>query len=399
MKGNLLSDIRDTISALEEDGNLRNLPSVRHCGRYVEDGACMMLNLSSNDYLALSSDETFNSRFLHYLETCPQPFTSSSSRLLTGNYEIYEMVEQKLASLYGTEAALVAGCGYLLNAGILPAVCRHDYVILADKLVHASIIDGIRLSSAETVRFRHQDFAQLENLMCKYSDRQKVIVTESIFSMDGDVTDLRELVRLKNLYPGTVLYVDEAHAVGVRGETGLGVAQEQGCIADIDFLCGTFGKALASAGAFVVCTRQMKEYLVNKMRTVIFSTALPPVNMLRTLFVLENLAEMGRRRENLSLVSALLRDAVREMGLDCPSESHIVPLMAGDSKRAVELARKMRDAGFYLLPVRPPTVPEGTSRLRVSLTADVTADEIGRLIETVKTLYRFCAVDRNLSNL
>lgn len=384
----MLSDIRATLSGLEEGGNFRTLPSIHHCGRYVEDGSGLMLNLSSNDYLALSSDESFNSRFLHYLETCPQPFTSSSSRLLTGNYEIYGMVEQKLASLYGAEAALVAGCGYLLNAGILPAVCSHDYVILADKLVHASIIDGIRLSSAETVRFRHQDFAQLENLMTKYSDRQKVIVTESVFSMDGDVTDLRELVRLKKLHPGTVLYVDEAHAVGVRGETGLGVAQEQGCMSDIDFLCGTFGKALASAGAFVVCTRQMKDFLVNKMRTVIFSTALPPVNMARTLFVLENMAGMVRRRENLSRVSALLRDAVREMGLDCPSDSHIVPLQAGESKRAVELAQKMREAGFYLLPVRPPTVPEGTSRLRVSLTADMTADEIGRLIETVRELWR-----------
>lgn len=384
MEGTMFSDIRDTLSSLEASGNLRTLPSVRHCGRNVEDDGHLMLNLSSNDYLGLSSDEVFNERFLHYLETCPQPFTSSSSRLLTGNFEIYDQVERKLSSLYGTEAALVTSCGYLLNSGILPAICDHSFVILADKLVHASIIDGLRLCTAETVRFRHQDFVQLEKLLEKYKDRKKVIVVESVYSMDGDIADLSALVKLKKQYPGTALYVDEAHAVGVRGETGLGVAQEQGCIKDIDFLCGTFGKALASAGAFVVCSRDIKDYLVNRMRTLIFSTALPPVNMARTLFVLENLAGLSARRKNLSENSARLREAVKDMGMDCPSSSHIIPLIAGESARAVELAQKMREAGFYLLPVRPPTVPEGTARLRVSLTADVTATETEALITSIR---------------
>ena len=162
------------------------------------------------------------------------------------------------------------------------------------------------------------------------------------------------------------------------------MAQEQGCIKDIDFLCGTFGKALASAGAFVVCSRDIKDYLVNRMRTLIFSTALPPVNMARTLFVLENLAGLSARRKNLSENSARLREAVKDMGMDCPSGSHIIPLIAGESARAVELAQKMREAGFYLLPVRPPTVPEGTARLRVSLTADVTATETEALITSIR---------------
>ena len=184
-------------------------------------------------------------------------------------------------------------------------------LILADKLVHASLIDGIRLSSARCIRYRHNDLPQLERLLKEHhaSYRQIIVVTESIFSMDGDEADLAALVRLKRSYDNVLLYVDEAHAFGVRGKQGLGCAEESGTIADIDFLVGTFGKAAASAGAYLACRKVIREYLVNRMRTLIFTTALPPVNIAWTLFVVRKLAGMGERREHLAHISRTLREA------------------------------------------------------------------------------------------
>lgn len=389
---------KEQLQTLEASGNLRKLPGICHEGRYVvsEDGK-KMLNLSSNDYLALSSGhDGLMSGFLMSLPSMLNEnalsedilLSSSSSRLLTGNFGIYGRVEDLLCRLYGRQAALVLGSGYHMNIGILPAVADSGTMILADKLVHASIIDGIRLSTARSVRYRHQDLDQLENLLSRYSNEygRIIIVTESIFSMDGDVSDLRRLADMKKRFPGVMLYVDEAHAAGVRGDTGLGVAQEQGVIGDIDFLCATFGKALASAGAYVVCDADVRDYLVNRMRSLIFTTALPPLNMLWTLHVLENLAGMTERRRRLHSNSERLRSALISSGLPCPSGSHIIPVLAGDSHRAVEMAAAMQRAGFYLLPVRPPTVPEGTSRLRISLTADVTDAEVSDLIAHISGL-------------
>jgi 8-amino-7-oxononanoate synthase len=180
-----------------------------------------------------------------------------------------------------------------------------------------------------------------------------------------------------------MLYVDEAHAVGIRGERGLGCAEEQNCIADIDLLTGTFGKALASVGGYVACSGILREWLVNRMRTLIFTTALPPVNLMWTRFILERLPEFGARRERLHRNSELLRTLIEAKGFETPSGSHIVPLIVGDSREAVRKAEDMRRAGFYVLPVRPPTVPEGTSRIRISLTADITADEVRRIVRSI----------------
>ena len=202
--------------------------------------------------------------------------------------------------------------------------------------------------------------------------------------MDGDVTPLQTLVELKNKYPNVYLYVDEAHGIGVRGAHGLGVAEEQGCIKDIDFLCGTFGKALGSIGAYVVCRERIRNYLVNKVRPFIFTTALPPVNIAWTKFLLERLSQWDDRRQWLAETSSRLRTCIREMGCECTSESQIVPLTLGASEKAIEKAAEMQRKGFYVLPVRPPTVPEGTSRLRFSLTAAITPEEISRLIQTLK---------------
>ena len=373
------------LEVLREKGNFRQLPSVEHLGRWVRSGDQPMLNLSSNDYLGLATDESLRKAFMEEVSAEDSLLSSSSSRLLTGNFAVHDRLERLLAESFGKEAALVFSSGYHLNTGILPAVADAHTLILADKLGHASLIDGIRLSAAKCIRFRHQDYAQLEALLQKHhADFHRIlIVTESIFSMDGDVAPLQQLVELKQRYPGTMLYVDEAHAIGVRGQNGLGVAEEQACIPGIDFLCGTFGKAVASVGAYVACSLSVRNYLINRMRTLIFTTALPPLNVAWTEFIVKRLPDMNERRKRLATLSEQLRTALKEKGYACPSESHIVPMLVGASKETVLKAEELQRKGFYVLPVRPPTVPEGTSRLRFSLTATLSSGELEQLIDVL----------------
>ena len=243
-----MKDYNDILNRLKATGNLRSLPEIVHRGKWIEKEGRKMLNLSSNDYLGLSSRQELRDEFLMQLHENGLPFSSTSSRLLTGNFTVYSELEQLMASRFGREAALLFNSGYHANTGILPALADKRSLILADKLVHASIIDGILLSGSPYQRYRHNDYRHLEQLLTKYANdyEQVIIVTESIFSMDGDVADLRRLVDLKKSFPNTWLYVDEAHAIGVRGENGLGIAEEQGCIGEIDLLVGTFGKALGS---------------------------------------------------------------------------------------------------------------------------------------------------------
>lgn len=382
---NIIEQMQQELQELKEHSNLRRLPQMVHDGRHVVVNGKQMLNLSSNDYLGLAADRELREEFLKSLT--PDTFlpTASSSRLLTGNYNVYEELETELVALFGTEAALVFNSGYHANMGILPAISNTQTLIVADKLVHASIIDGVRLSSARCIRYKHNDLSQLERLLEQnHSEYQQIIiVTESIFSMDGDEADLKALVQLKQSYDNVLLYVDEAHAFGVRGTHGLGCAEEAGCIQDIDFLVGTFGKAAASVGAYIVCTKVIREYLVNRMRTLIFTTALPPVNIAWTLFIVRKLAGMHDRREHLAHISRILRENLLAKGYTCPSVSHIVPLTIGSSADAVLLAEELQRHGFYALPIRPPTVPEGTSRIRFSLTAEIREEEIKRSLTSI----------------
>ena len=379
------------LERLEATGSLRVLPRAEHHGKWICRDGRRMLNLSSNDYLGLASERGLTEEFEEMLSSSGDrwlPLSSSSSRLLTGNFDIYNALEERLASMYGRESALVLSSGYHMNSGILPALCDRNTLILADKLVHASLIDGIRLCEGRCIRFRHQDYAQVENILEKEAAAygRIFIVTESIFSMDGDLAPLHRLVELKRKWPSVMLYVDEAHAVGVRGENGLGLAEECGCIGDIDLLCGTFGKALASVGAYVICDRVIREYLVNRMRTLIFTTALPPVNAAWSLFIMERLPQFRERRKHLSTISSMLREAFAMQGMQMPSESHIIPMIIGSSADTVLRAEDLQRKGFYVLPIRPPTVPEGTSRLRFSLTAALTEEDTGRLIENIRVI-------------
>lgn len=380
-----MKDYNIILKQLEQSGNLRRLPDIIHSGNRIEKDGQTMLNLSSNDYLGLASRTDLQTAFMEEWRLQGYPLSSSSSRLLTGNFKVYTELEQLMTQRFDREAALLFNSGYHANTGILPALADKQTLIIADKLVHASIIDGILLSGTPFLRYRHNDYEQLETLLKKHTGQyqQIIIATESIFSMDGDIADLRRLVALKNSYPNICLYVDEAHAIGVRGKNGLGVAEEQDCIPDIDLLVGTFGKALASMGAYLICSRTVREYLINCMRPLIFSTALPPAQIAWTRFLFERLPEFTSLREQLSLTSHLLANALEGKGGEA-SESHIIPYIIGDNTDCIRKAEELQRKGFYCLPVRPPTVPKGTSRIRFSLTADVTVEEINTLIHHIQ---------------
>ena len=373
---------KQQLEQISAKNQYRSIPDLVHQGRYITRENRKMLNMSSNDYLGLASNENLRQSFLQqYVDNFP-PFTSSSSRLLTGNFPVYTDLEQLIAQRFQRESALLFNSGYHANLGILPALTTTKSLILADKLVHASIIDGIRLSQCEFFRYRHNDYEHLKSLLEKNAGKfdRTFIVTESVFSMDGDVADLKYLVQLKKQFPDTYLYVDEAHAIGVYGKNGLGIAERANAIADIDLLVGTFGKALASMGAYVVCDKILTECLINQMRPLIFSTALPPFNVAWTHFIFERLLQFSKERTHLEQLSAFLRQEVEHRTQIMPSQTCIVPYILGENEATLAKAKDLQEQGYYCLPIRPPTVPKGTSRIRLSLTADMTMDEVKQFV-------------------
>ena len=379
---------KNRLEEISASGNLRTLLPAENNGKYILFENKKLINLASNDYLGIATDRSLYSEFLETVSLPDIRFSASSSRLQTGNCGAHVILENRLSELFHSEAALVFNSGYHANTGILPAVTSPRSLILADKLVHASIIDGIRLSSAKCIRFKHNDYDQLERLLWQTGQKYDniIIVTESIFSMDGDEADLQTLVKLKHKYPNVMLYIDEAHAVGVCGSHGLGRCEEQHVTGQIDFLIGTFGKALGSCGAYLICNKTIREYLINTMRTFIFTTALPPVNLRWTLFTLNKIVTMDDRRKHLRHISSLLRKELNPLNKNIQSSSHIIPYITGSSTAAHKVAKEIQKQGFFVLPVRPPTVPEGTSRIRISLTANCSEDEVNRLITCIRNL-------------
>ncbi len=373
---NLEKQLRAELARIRDQGLYRRTVPVRHeGGARIRVGERSFLNLASNDYLGLARDPDLLAAFYRQ-HSCARPGDlgpgSTASRLMTGNHGLYQRLEEGLAGMYGRERALVFNSGYHCNIGILPALAGRRDLILADKLCHASLIDGMRLSRARVIRYPHQDCDRLEALLREHRPRhrQVFLVTESIFSMDGDLADLDRLVRLKRQWQA-VLYVDEAHAVGTRGDRGLGLAEERGVVADIDLLVGTFGKAWGGQGAWLLCAETVADYLVNTARSLIFTTALPPVTLAWLCFLLPRIPRLVRQRNHLRDLADRLRRELAGHGLTTCGKSNIMPVMVGDAARAVATAEDLRRHGYWVNAVRPPTVPAGTARLRISLTADM----------------------------
>ena len=381
----LLDHYAEQLDQLRQQGNFRQFRSNQQQGKTIEIQQQQMLNLSSNDYLGLAADLHLREQFFDETPNAQRLMSASSSRLLTGNFPAYEQLEATLMQLFHWRAALLFNSGYHMNIGILPALADAKTLILADKLVHASMIDGIRLSSAKYLRYRHNDLAHLQQLLTQYHADENyeriIVVTESIFSMDGDETDLVALVALKQQFAKVMLYVDEAHAIGVRGQQGLGCAEQYGVIDAIDFLVGTFGKAVASIGGYLICDPIIRDYLINRMRPLIFSTAQPPICMAWTQFMLNQIVHMQAQRQHLAALSQYMQHGIRAKGFVCPSTSQIVPVVIGDSTATVSKAQQLQTAGFYVMPVRPPTVPKGSSRLRICLNTQFETEDLTPLLD------------------
>ncbi len=377
--------IRTELDELKSLDRYRVLPDITaRDGKDIEVNGERLLNLSSNDYLGLGDDKELLEGYGRRFRKSSHAMTSSSSRLLTGNHPLYDQLEKALAALYGRQSAMVFNSGYHANIGILPALCNRHDLVLSDRLNHASIIDGMKIAEAPYQRFRHCDYDHLEELLegARGRYRQIFIVTESVFSMDGDLADLARLVALKEKY-GAFLIVDEAHGVGVFGERGLGLSETAGMVPQIDIITGTFGKALASTGAYAVMSSVVREYLLNTMRSFIFTTALPPVILGWSLLTLERQASMFSERAALLRLAARLRNELIGRGFDVPGESHIVPVVTGGNDLAVALAARLKDAGFLCMPVRPPTVPEKGARIRISLRSTLSWEDIARIPEII----------------
>jgi glycine C-acetyltransferase/8-amino-7-oxononanoate synthase len=384
--------IRKFLLERRQTGTLRTLaPLIRLGHGWVRplDSGEKLLDFSSNDYLGLAEHPEVIGAARKYLEMFGAG--AGAARLMSGDLEINHLLEQEIARFKSTEAALLFGSGYLANTGIIPALAGRGDLIVTDRLNHASIYDGCLLSGARTIRFRHNDLNHLEQILQEKRNQYNscLLVVESIYSMDGDRCPLMELVKLKKRF-GFFLMVDEAHATGIYGENGAGIIEEDGVSDDVDIAMGTFGKALGSYGAYAAASREMVDYLVNRARTFIYSTALPPAVVGASLASLYLVGSEVQHRLDLLAKVAFFKKQLRRKGLkDDFGPSQIIPIMIGDSAKALAAAAELRRSGIYLKAVRPPTVPEGTARLRFSITnhhreedlkrcAAILADELHR---------------------
>jgi glycine C-acetyltransferase/8-amino-7-oxononanoate synthase len=291
---------------------------------------------------------------------------AGASRLVSGTMTPHRRLEDRLAQFKGREAALLFGSGYLANTGVIAALARPGDVVFSDELNHASIVDGCRMSRAEIFVYDHGDIDHLEWGIAQAEGRGALIVTDSLFSMDGDIAPLQELVEVAGRYRVRLL-VDEAHATGTIGPGGRGALALEGLEDQVDVVVGTLGKALGSYGAFVACERTMARFLINAARTFIFSTAPSPPSVAAALAALELLEERPHRAAKLQANGTALRTELKRQGFDVGgSRTHIVPLIVGDAERAVALCEAALDRGVFAQAIRPPTVPPQTSRLRLS---------------------------------
>lgn len=342
--------------------------------KYIYYNGKKLLNLSSNNYLGFADNAKITEEFLNFTGS-KYTFGSASARLLTGTLPVYKELEELLSAMFGKEKTLLFNSGYHANVGINSSIAGKGDVIFSDKLNHASIIDGMRLSEGKFFRYPHNNMKALEKLLIRERKNfnNAIIVSESVFSMDGDIANLQKLVELKEKY-NCILILDEAHAFGVFGKKGLGVAEALGITDKVDLIVGTFGKAIGSMGAFATGSRTLIEYLTNKARSFIFSTALPPINIAFSKWIIENkLPNTYEKRMNMLSI-----------GKKAGSDSHIIPVIIGGNKETVDVCDILFHNGFFTLPIRPPTVPEGTSRLRLSLTTDITEKEIFDAISLAK---------------
>jgi 8-amino-7-oxononanoate synthase len=370
-----LIEFRDRLAELESNGLRRRLRLIGGAQgpRVLLDGKPVLL-LCSNNYLGLADHprlrEAAAKAALH-LGT-----SAGASRLISGSMAIHAELERRLAEFKGTEAALLFGSGYLANTGVIGALARRGEVVCSDELNHASIIDGCRLAGAETFVYRHADTDHLEWGLRQANGRAALIVTDGVFSMDGDIAPLEELAKLAGRHRCRLM-VDEAHATGCIGPGGQGSVAAAGLSGEVDVLVGTLGKALGGYGAYVCGSRELTEYLINSARPFIFSTAPPPPAVAAAMAALEVLVKQPDRVERLRRNAAALREDLRKEGLEpLGSDTQIVPLVIGEADEAMAICEQLLEQGIFAQAIRPPTVPPGTCRLRLTTMATHTINDL-----------------------
>jgi len=374
---NLLGDLERSLAELRARDQLRSLAQAAG------------VNLCSNDYLGLAEDLRLKEATLKAVAAAAR-MGGTGSRLLSGHDPAWNELEEEFTEFAETDAALYFANGYAANLGLLSAVLGKKDLVFSDELNHASLIDGIRLSAARKVIYPHRDLHTLERLLREHESEscRKLVVTESVFSMDGDVADVWAMQGLAERY-GASLVVDEAHATAVHGPGGAGVVAEAGLTRTVFATVHTCGKALACAGAFVCGSRVLKEFLINHARTLIFSTAMPPYMAGQIRAGLRLARAMDAERKTLLALSAELSRSVSREGFNvCGSASQIVPVVFGSNEDALAAAAFLQNRGFAVKAIRPPTVPAGTARLRLSLTARITREHVTTLVAALQNWRR-----------
>ena len=363
------------LNKLKSASHIRNIENFeKKDEKYIYINGKRLINLSSNNYLGFADNPQIIKEFMDFSEG-KYSLGSASARLLTGTLPVYRELETLISEMFNKDAALIFNSGYHANVGINSSIVGKGDVIFSDKLNHASIIDGMRLSQGKFFRYPHNNMNALETLLIRERKNfnNAIIVSESVFSMDGDIADLIKLVELKEKY-NCILILDEAHAFGVFGTKGLGVTETLGITDKVDLIIGTFGKAIGSMGAFATGNKILIDYLINKARSFIFSTALPPINIAFSKWIIENkLPYTFEKRMNMLTI-----------GQKAGSQSHIVPVIIGGNKETIDTCNILFHNGYFTLPIRPPTVPDGTSRLRLSLTTEINEKELFDAISLAK---------------
>jgi len=352
-----------------------------------------VVSFCGNDYLGLATHPAL--REAAAAGAAEAGAGSTASRLVCGTLEAHALLEADVAAFVGTEAAAVFSTGYMANVGTLSALAGRDDVILADRLAHASLLDGAKLSDARLVRFRHNDVDHLLALLGKHAGaRRRLVVTEGVYSMEGDVCPLPAIVEAARQH-GAILVLDDAHAFGVLGEGGRGTREHHGVPADsVDVVVGTFGKAMGSFGAFVAGRRELIGYLKNRARSYIYTTALPPSVVAVNRRALERVQDAKSLRTQLARFAEQVRASVRQAGMDVSDDpTPIVPVVLGRDRRALQVAEALLGRGFLVQAIRPPTVPEGTARLRVTVSAGHRQEEVDAFMTALTDVAVSCPTE------
>jgi 8-amino-7-oxononanoate synthase len=376
------------LAGLKGAGRYRSLRTVASPqGRVIVIDGHRMVNFCSNDYLGLAADPRLVIAARSAMDR--RGFGAGASRMVCGNFDEHMHLEAAIALIKKTEAALLFSSGYMANAGIIAALAGRDDSVFSDRLNHASIVDGIVLSRARLRRYPHNDMAALDHMLSKERGaRRRLIVTDSVFSMDGDTAPLAALADLARRHDAWLM-VDEAHAFGLFGAAGSGMAEELNVADRIDVQMGTLSKAAGSFGAYAAGSSVLVEYLLNHARSSIFTTAMPPSVAAASLAAVDIIRAEPQRRMRVRALAARLRLALQELGFDVPpGVTPIIPVIVGDAGRALRWSKDLFKAGVFVAAIRPPTVPAGTARLRVTVTAAHTDEDIDRCSTAFKGLVR-----------